>query len=247
MKQTISQSVKNYLAAGTKTRGAKSFGDWLREEKKRREDERVRGELHAEAARRAAGYGMGGEALAKDGLIGDGYAAFLQKQAEGRLQDALFALDEKGQKASTEEAAGYAAYLSALREGQLGAVEKAVNEALNTPAHNKPSISPALSALGLTEKQIETVLTEYKGGVSATEDPSFIYSIARHLTKFGYSYERAYVFCRTAGLSEEKSLELATLMSAEAEKKSAYMEELLEKSKVEPERPLLSVINPNLY
>lgn len=246
MKQTISPYIKNYLAGSIKTQGAKSYGEWLREERKKKNDEKERQALYKEAALQAAGYGSGGEELAKAGLIGDGYASYLQKATAGALKGALSSLDEKRQKEAFDGASGYAEYLSALRQNRLQEVEKAANEALNTPTYKKSNIAPALSALGLTDKQIDTVLAEYRRGIETTEDPSFVYSIARHLTKYGYSYERAYVFCRTAGLSEKKSKELATLMSEEAEKKSAYMEELLAQEKEEKDKPLLSVINPNL-
>ncbi len=232
MKQTASTHLKNYLSEGTKTRGAKSYGEWLREEK-RKSDEKERQRIYQEAALRATGYGSGGEELAKAGLVGDGYAAYLQKEAKRTLGDALTSLNEKNREKSLQEATGYADYLSSLRESRLKEVEKTVNDILNAPAYKKPSFSHTLSQLGLSDKQIGAVLNEYQGGVMASEDPSFIYSIARHLTRYGYSYERAYVFCRTAGISEEKSLELATLMSENAEKQSAYMQELLESEKKE--------------
>ena len=243
MKQTASPHLKNYLTAGTKTRGTKSYGEWLREEK-RKSDEKERQRIYQEAALRATGYGSSGEELAKAGLVGDGYAAYLQREAERTLGDALTSLNEKNGERSLQEATGYADYLSSLRESRLKEVEKTVDDILNAPAYKQPSFSPTLSELGLSKKQIEAVLDEYKGGVMATEDPSFIYSIARHLTRYGYSYERAYVFCRTAGISEEKSLELATLMSEKEEKQSAYMQELLEREKKEKKKSIFSYITP---
>ncbi len=245
MKQAISSHLKNYLTAGTRTRGARSYGEWLREEK-RKNDEKERQRIYQKAALSATGYGSGGEALAKAGLVGDGYAAYLQRAAKEALGEALTSLNEEKEDRSLQEASGYADYLSSLRQSRLEEVEKTVNDVLNAPAYKTPSFSPTLSGLGLTDKQIEAVLAEYQGGVMATEDPSFIYSVARHLTKYGYSYERAYVFCRTAGISEEKSLELATLMSEDAEKKSAYMEELLAQEKKEKKKSLFSVLNPNI-
>lgn len=245
MNQTISPYVKSYLQGSVKTQGAKSYGEWLREQEKKKTDEKEREALYREAALHAVGYGSGGEALAQAGLIGDGYAAYLKRAAEKELKGSLSALNEKQQSKALDQASGYAEYLSSLRQDRLTEVEKAANEALNTPTYKKSNIAPALSALGLTDKQINTVLAEYQRGIETTEDPSFVYSIARHLTKYGYSYERAYVFCRTAGLSEKKSKELATLMSEEAEKKSEYMKELLEQ-KEEKKKPLFSVINPYL-
>lgn len=243
MKLKATSSLKKYLKASTKTGAAKSYGEWLREEKKK-SDEKERNRLYQEAALRAPGYGSGGEALAKAGLVGDGYAAYLKNEANRSLQEGIASLERKKEESALQEARGYADYLSSLRENQLEELEKTVEDVLNAPAYKKPSFSPTLSALGLSGKQIEAVLDEYQGGVMATEDPSFVYSVARHLEKYGYSYERAYIFCRTAGISEEKSLEIAALMSEKAGKESAYMQELLQREKKEKKKTLASILNP---
>ncbi len=243
MKQTSSLHLKNYLTASTRTRGAKSYGEWLREQKKKN-DEKARLKIHQEAALRKTGYGSGGEELAEAGLVGDGYAAYLQREAKKAKDEALTSLNDKSKETALAEAVGYADYLSSLRDDQLTELEKTVDDILNAPAYKKASFSTTLKKLGLSDKQIGAVLDEYQGGVMAPEDPSFVYSVARHLEKYGYSYERAYIFCRTAGISEAKSLEIATLMSEDAEKKSAYMDELLEETKPQRKRSIFSYINP---
>lgn len=98
--------------------GAKSYGDWLKEEAPKSGGDAALLAAEKAADRTAVGYGRAGETLTAKGLADDGYASYLRLAAkearETRRQELLKGSAEEG----AELLRGYADYLRGERDAE---------------------------------------------------------------------------------------------------------------------------------
>ena len=223
----LKKETEDLLRAATDSRGAKSYAEWLG--KSGADAVSAAHAATAKEARRAEiGYGAAGEALQRDGLADDGYAAYLRRAAKE-------AREESHRRIESERAAGqrsalgeYAAYLDGERRKKADrlvslAEEISGGEYLSETADALIKESGAGETATALLKSRRHYLTPYE---RTAEGMAEIADVLDRLRRSGLPYQRAYEYCRLLGYGDALATRIARFAEEERSDVSLELEEL---------------------
>ena len=214
-KITLEDFIKKYNLA---KKPKKSYAQWLTENGDTTALTYSDSILNAqkEYDRASSGYGKKGETLSRNGLIGSGYASFLDANAYSEFQNAKNAAEKERKLANTKNNRGYAEYLEKEDAKQTAKMADTINSIFKYKTNDYENAYKLAISSGLNKNEasiaaiIGTSMTdEYSSTLSANGKRVLLMQMKRENMSEGVAYN----FALACGLSEKEAKELAHIQS----------------------------------
>lgn len=200
---TLEDFIKNYKKTEKKP---KSYSEWLNEQGNQPDFSDEIAEAQKEYDRKKASYGKRGEALSSRGLLGSGYAAYLDANAYSELQSTRRGIDEKRDLHELQKRKGYADYLSRENEKTEALGEKVLKNIIEYKAGDSSAAHLLGLMAGLDPESAKAIaeagssVVKYTEGIMDSEQKRAILyqTIDRRL-----SGNEAFAFAIACGMNED--------------------------------------------
>jgi hypothetical protein len=199
---TLEDFIENYKKKAPKP---KSYSEWLGEQGGMPDFSASEEKAQREFDRERASYGKRGDALSRRGLVGSGYAAYLDANAYSELQNTKRDIEKNRNLYESESKKGYADYLSKEKEAGESRLSKAINNIIHYGAGNKEGAYIMALAAGLDPDTANIVadagssIVEYGRGI---ESESGKENVVYNALKLGFRGEQAVAYAMACGMNE---------------------------------------------
>ena len=207
----------------------KSYSEWLATTATTGKNKKRSTEAAAER-RSAYGYGSSIEGLAQSSLINDGYAAYLRNAAKAQRTARHNAAESEHTRNEKETLAGYADYLRQMRDEDEQELKKAAESVLSLDVESDGLVDSIGESIQATSAQKEALKTLYTNNIRSYDSPSKRTELTNRLIDGHYSYQDAYRYCRSLGLSPEAAKDIASAVNQVYDKNTQKMHALVGKS-----------------
>lgn len=210
---TLEDFIENYKKKAPKP---KSYSQWLDEQGAMPDFSSSIERAQREYDRQKVSYGQRGDTLSRSGLLGSGYAAYLDANAYSELQNTRRDVEKKRNLYESESKKGYADYLNKESEAVDARLSKAISNIINYKAGEKEDAYLLALAAGLDEDTADLVasagssIVEYdRGTKSQTGKENIVYNAL----KLGIKGEKAIAYAMACGMNESDAKKVAEALN----------------------------------